>query len=456
MKSPLSGSNGPSDPGARHARECAWARTGDVMSPFRTIAMLAVGILSAAWVAPAQAGAPLVIETVTIGNPGNPGEQSRITSSDYNFYGGVAYTFAIGKYEVTAGEYTVFLNAVASTDAHGLYDTRMDYDADATRNGCNIKRDGSPGSYTYSVAPDWANRPVNYVSWADAVRFVNWLHNGQPTGVQDATTTEDGSYFLNGIHESNDGQLENVTRKPGATWVIPTEDEWYKAAYHKNDGATASYWHYPTSADNGVSNALIDPDPGNHATFTAGFVGNWTIGAPYYRTEVGAHENSASAYGAFDMGGNVQEFNETVPESDIRGIRGGSWYWGSALMSVWEREMFMHSSDQFRDLGFRVGSVAVPSTSVPPRGSTGLRFTIAGPRPVHDEARFLVGLPEAARVRIDVFDLAGRRIPSGVELSLPAGTSEVRWGTDALAPGIYLARLGALGRSEVVRFVRIR
>ena len=110
--------------------------------------------------------------------------------------------------------------------------------------GCKIERTGSPGSYTYSVAPDRANRPVNFVTWGDAARFANWLHNGQPTGAQDLTTTEDGSYFLDG--KQADFELEGVVREPDATWVIPTENEWYKAAYHKNDGVTGNYFLSPT------------------------------------------------------------------------------------------------------------------------------------------------------------------------------------------------------------------
>jgi sulfatase modifying factor 1 len=204
-----------------------------------------------------------VIGTVTVGNPGNPGEQSRLPNSDPTFYGGVAYAFSIGKYELTAGRYVEFLNAGAATDTHNLYNTRMDYDANPSDKGCNIKRQGASGSYTYSVAPDWANRPVNFVSWADAVRFANWLHNGQPTGAQDLTTTEDGSYFINGIHEFSDRLLEDVVREPDATWVIPTDNEWYKAAYHKNDGVTGNYWNYGTSFDLRPDNDLIDPDPGN-------------------------------------------------------------------------------------------------------------------------------------------------------------------------------------------------
>ncbi len=316
-----------------------------------TIAAGAAVTLAWGSVTRAQVSPEVVIETVVVGNPGNAGD-ARLQGN----FGAVAYVYAIGKYEVTVGQYTAFLNAVAATDTYGLYHTRMDYDADPSRNGCNIKRQGAPGSYTYSVAPDWANRPVNFVSWGDAARFANWLHNGQPTGAPDLTTTEDGSYFLNGM--TSDEQLEDVVREPDATWGIPTKNEWYKAAYHKNDGVTGNYFNYPMSSNSGPSHGLIDPDPGNHATFSGGTVGDWTIGAPYYRTEVGAHENSASPYGTFDQGGNVQEFNETVPEPDIRGIRGGSWFWGN-ILGVWDRPLDMHSSDQFDDLGFRVATTVI-------------------------------------------------------------------------------------------------
>jgi sulfatase modifying factor 1 len=174
--------------------------------------------------------ANFTMETVPVGNAGNAGELSGSGADGFGpdrICGAVAYTYKIGKYEVTAGQYTAFLNAVAKTDTYGLYDRRM---ADPTANsyGCNIQRDGSPGSYMYSVAADRANRPVNYVSWGDAARFVNWLHNGQPTGSQGLATTEDGSYYLNSA--MTDAALLAVTRKANATWVIPSEDEWYKAA----------------------------------------------------------------------------------------------------------------------------------------------------------------------------------------------------------------------------------
>jgi formylglycine-generating enzyme required for sulfatase activity len=340
---------------------------------------LAAGVLGVGCVAHAEgAWAEVMIETVPVGNLGNTADQPRLQCcGDPTAYGSVAYPYWIGQFEVTAGQYTAFLNAVAATDTHNLYHTRMDYDADPSREGCNIKRDGTSGSYTYSVAQDWADRPVNYVSWADAARFANWLHNGQPTGAQDLTTTEDGAYFLDGIHELNDDDLEDVLREPDATWAIASEDEWYKAAYHMNDGVTGNYWRNPTGTDDAVSNQLVDPDPGNTATCSN------PLGAPYYRTEGGGHENSASPYDTFDQGGNAMEFTEAVPESDIRRIRGGSWNTGCSQVSSSQVDDVMHSSDQFSDLGFRVVTLVEPSPPAPAvpalsaRGLPALLFAVA-------------------------------------------------------------------------------
>jgi formylglycine-generating enzyme required for sulfatase activity len=291
------------------------------------------------------------IETVTVGNSGNAGQISGSGGAPDIICGAVHYTFKIGKYEVTAGQYCEFLNAVAATDTYGLYIGNMWSDWV----GCMIQQSGTPGCFTYNVDSGWSNRPVNFVSWDDAARFANWLHNGQPTGVQDLTTTEDGSYFLNGA--TTDEALLAVTRKPGAKWVIPSEDEWYKAAYHKNDGVTGNYWDYPTASDSVPSNDLIDPDPGNNATF---FDNGYTIGSPFERTEVGAHENSESPYGTFDQGGNVREWNEALLYyvGWYRGLRGGAFNEPGSAMLATSRPVFSHPQPtEYGDIGFRVAYV---------------------------------------------------------------------------------------------------
>ena len=292
--------------------------------------------------------ADVVIETVPIGNPGN------FSDPHGGGHGGVAYTYNIAKYEVTAGQYTAFLNAVAETDTYGLYTTEM-WSGWYT---CKIHRTGSPGSYTYSVAGDWSNRPVNFVSWGDAARYSNWLHNGQPTGGQNLGTTEDGSYYLNGAMTNT--ELMAVQREPDATWVIPSEDEWYKAAYHKNDGVTGNYWDYPTSTDDVPSDDLIDPDPGNNATFNDD---GYTIGLPYFRTEVGVHENSDSPYGTFDQGGNVWEWNEAVASALCRGLRGGCFGTSNQDLHVAWGTNNTPTSENY-PWGFRVALVPEPASSL--------------------------------------------------------------------------------------------
>ncbi|MGD8453336.1 MAG: SUMF1/EgtB/PvdO family nonheme iron enzyme [Phycisphaerae bacterium] len=306
------------------------------------------------------ASAEVVIDTVTIGNPGNAGELSGGPAGDpfARITGAVDYVYDVSKYEVTAGQYTEFLNAVAATDTYALYDTKMiEWDE-----GCKIQRSGTSGSYAYSVAGEWANYPVNFVSYGDSARFANWLHNGQPTGAQDLSTTEDGAYYLNGA--MSDAELVVVNRESDWRWAITTEDEWYKAAYHKNDGVTGNYFDYPTSSDDVPSNDLVDPDPGNNANFRAsGF--DFTVGPPNYRTEVGEFENSSSPYGTFDQGGNMFEWTESLWSDgvdDYRGIRGGSWFWGEFEMRAMNSRFLAQQSGGSYMIGIRLSTIPEPAS----------------------------------------------------------------------------------------------
>ena len=308
-----------------------------------------------------QCLATITIETVPVGDPGNQAD-TEIMFDGTTGYGSVSYAYSIGKYEVTAGQYTAFLNAVAVTDTYGVYTTNMWTDS----YGCKIEQSGSSGSYTYSVASDRANRPVSDISYWDACRFANWLHNGQPTGIQDASTTEGGAYTINGYY-GIDGRT--IVRNPGAKWFIPSEDEWYKAAFYKGSGINAGYWDYATQSDTVPSNVLGSPtDPGNNATYwdyQGEGIGIFTIGSPYFRTEVGAHENSESAYGTYDQDGNVTEWSETIVVLDgpyaYRGVRGGHYYGIENYLSASARGA-QDPSPKLDEYGFRVAS-AVPEPS---------------------------------------------------------------------------------------------
>jgi sulfatase modifying factor 1 len=296
---------------------------------------------------------------VTVGNPGNTGELSgTVLSGTARICGAVAYTYKIGKYEVTAGQYTAFLTAVAKTDTYGLYNENMDTAVFAE--GCNIKRTGLSGAYNYSVAADYANRPVNFVSFWDSCRFANWLTNGQPTGPQGSGTTEQGTYTLSG-YNGPDGRT--IQRSANAKYAVASEDEWYKAAFHKFDGVTDYYFDYPTSSDTAPGRDMADPLPGNNANI---YGTPLPIDSGKYTTVAGEFQNSDSPYGTFDQGGNVGEWNEGIPYQEgsdaCRGIRGSSFTGGGSEMLAAQRDIYASPTVEFPGVGFRVVEVPEPAT----------------------------------------------------------------------------------------------
>ena len=144
---------------------------------------------------------------------------------------------------------------------------------------------------------------MNYVSYWDSCRFANWLGNGQGR----LATTETGAYTLNG-YNGDDGRT--IQRNAGWKWAVTSEDEWYKAAYYKGGRTNAGYWLYPTQSNTHPWSATWHDASGNNANYYS--TGTYPIGSPYYRTDVGEFQNSASAYGTFDQGGNVWEWNEAI------------------------------------------------------------------------------------------------------------------------------------------------
>lgn len=260
-------------------------------------------------------------------------------------YGSVSYVYWIGKYEVTNSQYCEFLNAVAAVDTYGLYNADM---AGGVWDSGGIVRTDSRWGYRYSVKAGRGNNPVNYVSWYDAVRLANWLHNGQPVGPQDATSTEDGAYTFSGATSVG-------RRNPGAKVFLPSEDEWYKAAYYKAGGTDAGYWDYATQSD---TQPTLEPPPGGNNSANAGTAPAGGHGL----TNVGAYVDSVSAYGTYDQNGNVAEWNET--RFGLAGwcLRGGSWDINPTVMAAYLRDSTGTTYSETWNFGFRVATVPEPAT----------------------------------------------------------------------------------------------
>lgn len=278
------------------------------------ISKLCAFAASAAVVTSASASASITMDWVNVGHAGN--------SPDTTGYGAVSYAYQIGKYEVTNSQYGAFLNAKGASNNGAIYNSNMA--------SFGITQTGSLGSFNYSVTSAFSNKPVVYVSWFHAARFSNWLGNGQGNG-----DMETGAYTLNGATSGI------ITANIGAQVYIPTEDEWYKAAYY-SDPSNSSYSLFP----NGLSS--ISTAEANYSSSGSTNVGSY-VGSPY---------------GTFDQGGNVWEWNDAVISGLSRGHRGGAFAnnQGNLLKStrVGLNPTYMDSASGFRVAS--VGPIPEPST----------------------------------------------------------------------------------------------
>jgi len=314
-----------------------------------------------------EARCEIVIDTVSIGHAGN--------ADDTTGFGGVNYDYSIGKYEVTNEQYTAFLNSVDSTGANALalYNSSMSFNPSGGITFDSTRADGQK----YQLKAGRSRNAVNFVSYYDAIRFANWMHNGQTLG-----GTETGAYNLTGGSPvpTNASQIQ---RDQDARWALVSEDEWYKAAYHDGTGTSGGYSRYPTQANAAPHSdqppGTNSPDPTNTANvfrndgiangFNDGFAvtGETTFPSVNALVDVGSYTQTSSSYGLFDLAGGVHEWNESLIGGN-RGLRGGS-FWSATFGVDMDDAQFrlggLAPGFEERDIGFRITRLvtAVPEPS---------------------------------------------------------------------------------------------
>lgn len=270
----------------------------------------------------------VVIDTVKIDDIGNPADP--LTG-----LGSVGYSYEIAKFEVTNAQYAEFLNAVdqAGTNPHDIFNYGMSLEPFG---GISFSAGRSTGE-KYFPRAGFENKPVLYVTFFEAMRFVNWLNNGQAM-----SDTETGAYTLNG-----DVAVGLQPRKPGALYALPSANEWYKAAYFQSvtaGGDADNYWLYPTRSN--------DAPDFNAANFSYQIFGVTNVGA----------FNVPSYYGTYDQAGNAYEWTEAI-EGAARHLRGGSL--GTYADRAQSLTPFAINPDAVNpDIGFRVVIVPEPSPAL--------------------------------------------------------------------------------------------
>jgi sulfatase modifying factor 1 len=261
------------------------------------------------------------MEFVTIGNPNNTAD----TTGTPNPAGAVGYTYGIGKFEVSEDMITKFN---ASQSLQITMDTRG------------------------------TAKPATSVSWNEAARFVNWLNTS--TGGFAAYNFTTGGVNDNiavwTAADVDDYDAANPYRSKRATYVLPSYNEWYKAAYYNPTNST--YYDYANGSD----------------TAPTAVASGTTAGTAVYGGQSGpADVNLAgglSPYGVMGLGGNVTEWEESSGDlanssgSSSRGFRGGRWLSISSSLSSSSR-FDVGPSNVVNGIGFRVASLPSSAAAVP-------------------------------------------------------------------------------------------
>jgi len=185
--------------------------------------------------------------------------------------GGVNYTYGIGEFDITVSDYVTFLNTVdpRGKNLHDLYNDDMSPTIWPKYGSVRYTPGASAGKHFSVAYPEWANMPFNWGNFRRDIRFVNSLTNGK---VLSKTSSSSGSFKyvtytvrLSTRTETGMYTLANpaTTRNRSNGFVLPSNDEWIKAAYYDpKGGGTDSYWAYATGPFNQPNVAVLNPGTG--------------------------------------------------------------------------------------------------------------------------------------------------------------------------------------------------
>jgi formylglycine-generating enzyme required for sulfatase activity len=259
------------------------------------------------------------MEFVTIGNPNNAAD----TTGSPNPAGSVAYTYNLGKYEVSR-------DMITKANAAGSLGIVMSDMTDYAGNGLL--------------------KPATGITYYEAAKYVNWLNTS--TGGTAAYKFDGSGTFQ--LWSSTDAgyNANNLFRNSLAKYWLPSSNEWYKAAYGSPNG---TWFNYPTGSDSAPT-AVASGTAANTAVYNG-------QSGPADITSAGG----LSAYGTMGQGGNVAEWMETAydginneaGESRVR--RGGSFVNSSSILVASFRS-FTDPAGESPYYGFRVASVPEPSS----------------------------------------------------------------------------------------------
>lgn len=246
------------------------------------------------------------VEFVTIGNAGNSPDPS-------TGYGAVDYAYRIGTYEISNAQWNSFVNIAGKPTGNPSIDYTID-----------------PPNFTQAA------QPINSISSLEAFQFCNFLTSSDKSR---------GVYQFSGNNE-NPGDYLGMDREAaeatyGVIYFLPTENEWYKAAYFTGSG----YSLYANGLD-----TILPADDG------------WNYYGGSTNTPWNVHSGTQEQNGTYNMMGNILEHIHSVDGHSYRG--GHYWDYSSYLSSQYADYSYPTYPRVLRAsyLGLRVASVPEPAT----------------------------------------------------------------------------------------------
>lgn len=230
--------------------------------------------------------------------------------------------------------------------------------------------------------------------------------------------------------------------------------------FHENPGETD--WTV-SNLDNIGIHAGLQP-------YTVVFSGSgWVVGSalgmftsvageePWTRTDVGfgpldwtaLTTQAGRVYAAFDIPAGA-----IVESSDDDGLT-----WGDAegFANVFIKALAVSGGDLYAARGDGLWRKSIAVAAVTPSPATGApRLELAGPQPFGAEARLRLVLPRAASARIEVYDIAGRRVLEPLRGGWSSGEHAISIDARSLPAGVYTARLVTEGAASSLRLVHTR
>jgi len=386
-------------------------------------------------------GADVTLKTVTVGDPGNASvaivpftdaiyqscADAPATAKSCLTVGGVNYKYQIGQVEVTVRQWVAFLNTAnpRGHDPHRLYSASESSIAWPKYGQINFSASARRGHHYTVASSAWADKPYGFANFLRVARFDNSLYNGR---VLSQRASQRGvfryvTYRVSLSHRTDRGMYDfagsrgaGPTRAHTTGFVIPSQNEWIKAAYYDpTGGGTYSYWKYPTNAgvfgdgtatapatttlnpaNGNVTNASTQPVATYHASgvpaptwcptsaLTDGGCSSVNpfglVPATYAKAYQGSlstvgQAKSPSPWGTLDQGGNAVEWTDTIARSPAGKLHGRVWrrlHGGIAnagAYQLWLSAVGLQPRDNalftatYPWLGFRIGVIGDPASA---------------------------------------------------------------------------------------------